>query len=1200
MSKTVGDIINPIIQKQIQIRQKAHGLGSSPLDPRSPESHSYLNSKTSWVKMASGVNITAERLKKEGLKEGFSWEGLAKYAVLFGGLSRLEDTTLIHRGDTDGKNNIWDYYDGSYNVNASFTTQETSEFGLVPMPGIESVDVKCLNRGSIKEANVKIKCYSPEQFQIIDLLYLRIGYTMFIEWGWSPYLNNDNELIADYHTLIEQKEWGFFDKKWQDKSHRGFLRALEKYRNTRHGNYDGLLCKVTNFSWDFNANGSYDITIRLISLGDVIESLKTNVIPNNGLYKIINEKYKLFAGEEVDLDDEPENDRPPGPIDNYISAYFFINKLLLYENREQSGKEYWKRRDITCKAGGSDLDIFGVFIDANNLEDKIIETEPNEQSVWLWDLKDKIEELEKNGYKPTTANEIQKENALSKGNWYAVEPDGWDLLLKNPIDNLQDIGLSLASGVVGIDTESAVKPTLYTKIVLDSTSEIEGQGKKDMVYLHWNSGEDDEDKINDAGFYVRFGHLLDLINKKIIPKDSKSKSSIIKINADQWGNRMYLFPYQAAMEPRVCIFNSGKDEPVNSKIYYQTLPAFKNLDKGYAWTMNLYLSCQKVNDLISNNMDEKGRLDLYSFLENACTELNAALGGVNNLEPFVDETTNTINIIDGSYSVPQKTEYSLELFGYNSNNPYQQGDVVSNFVKEFSIKTELTNDFATMATVGATAGGYTKGTENTMFSKWNKGLIDMFKEKLIPPDKKDQEETPAETYYDQFWMQRYPSFGLTAPLDVENDVYTGDIPNILSDACDKNVALVSEFYRYCQSKIQEKRDKEIENTNKPGYGSPSNGFIPISLSFTMDGISGIKIYNEIKVNTRFLPKNYPENLRFIIKGVDHSISKNDWTTKIETVVITNNTDENGKPIFTYQELKDIVYNAIVEGKETNGGTSTTTGVAGAVANAIANAPSTKQTGAKAEKAAGKGYKTYGTLGENGNKKELSADALTLDAINNLVNTSGAQNGGKYASTIRQRIVKVAASYVGNQEALPPQNPGWWDEDYEAKFKQLKSSPWTKTQPWCAWFCQLVWKEAYTVGNKLVPSIDTLEYAKFYKDTWKNRLQNGATIGAGAWTCGNNFKAFGKFITLDQAISGKYIPEPGDIAVYEYGHVDLVIKPFIEGGKLAGFSAIGGNTGNADARNGGETKYYAKKRIQSADVRGFCKVITPFNKDKKYV
>jgi hypothetical protein len=56
----------------------------------------------------------------------------------------------------------------------------------------------------------------------------------------------------------------------------------------------------------------------------------------------------------------------------------------------------------------------------------------------------------------------------------------------------------------------------------------------------------------------------------------------------------------------------------------------------------------------------------------------------------------------------------------------------------------------------------------------------------------------------------------------------------------------------------------------------------------MDGISGIKIYNALNVSTRFLPRNYPDSLKFIIKGVNHSLKGNDWETNIETVTIAQN------------------------------------------------------------------------------------------------------------------------------------------------------------------------------------------------------------------------------------------------------------------------------------------------------------------------
>ena len=56
----------------------------------------------------------------------------------------------------------------------------------------------------------------------------------------------------------------------------------------------------------------------------------------------------------------------------------------------------------------------------------------------------------------------------------------------------------------------------------------------------------------------------------------------------------------------------------------------------------------------------------------------------------------------------------------------------------------------------------------------------------------------------------------------------------------------------------------------------------------MEGISGIKIYNAVNVDTRFLPSDYPDSLKFIIKGVNHSIKEGNWDTNIETVVIAQN------------------------------------------------------------------------------------------------------------------------------------------------------------------------------------------------------------------------------------------------------------------------------------------------------------------------
>ena len=376
------------------------------------------------------------------------------------------------------------------------------------------------------------------------------------------------------------------------------------------------------------------------------------------------------------------------------------------------------------------------------------------------------------------------------------------------------------------------------------------------MYMNYNEGKTDEDApINDAGFYMRWGHLLQYINDKVIPTIKTSSTinqpKIIKLNHDTWGNKMYTLPYQVSLDPRVCIVKSA--ESINSKDYFQELDPFKNPQYNYAWPMNIYLNHNQIISSLNENTDEKGNIALFDFLNSLCIAVNKAMGGINNLEPFLDEDTNTIYIIDASYQpTPSKGKYTLELYGYNGNQ--------SGFVRNFNLKTEITNDFATMASVGSTAGGYVKGTENTMFSKWNKGLIDKWKEQYEPaaPISKPAPgsiDEPLKAYVTEFWDKSYSAFGYTL-MDIADDDGTlgigyGEMAGTNDEIIDSNISVVTEFYKYVQSRIQKH--------GNGSYSSPTNGFIPINLGITMDGISGIKIYNEVNVDTRFLPRNYPDN-----------------------------------------------------------------------------------------------------------------------------------------------------------------------------------------------------------------------------------------------------------------------------------------------------------------------------------------------------
>ena len=68
---------------------------------------------------------------------------------------------------------------------------------IVNVPIAVGVDIKSKNMGSLREATITLRANSEKQFSLIDTLYCRIGYTMFLEWGNSVYFNNDSEFVSN-------------------------------------------------------------------------------------------------------------------------------------------------------------------------------------------------------------------------------------------------------------------------------------------------------------------------------------------------------------------------------------------------------------------------------------------------------------------------------------------------------------------------------------------------------------------------------------------------------------------------------------------------------------------------------------------------------------------------------------------------------------------------------------------------------------------------------------------------------------------------------------------------------------------------------------------------------------------------------------------------------------------------------------------
>ena len=275
MSNIIGEGFDPFVNEQINTRQRILGSVN-----KSPEQIVWENSKTSFVKLVSSADI----INLTGSFGGGFTEGkqLAEKYVLFNGVTDEIPTTNpgienFQRSGIDTRNASVNM--GAYGLGGT-------EWGLQPKPGIISADVRSETMGSLRTGTVQIKANNKNHFDIISTLYLRIGYTMLLEWGNTSYFNNDGVYTTDNITSLADS---FLSKKYNFGyiktelgtdvvTYNNLLTAVSIQQKYTNGNYDALIGKVVNYSWVFNRDGSYTITIILRSAGDVIEALKTNIL----------------------------------------------------------------------------------------------------------------------------------------------------------------------------------------------------------------------------------------------------------------------------------------------------------------------------------------------------------------------------------------------------------------------------------------------------------------------------------------------------------------------------------------------------------------------------------------------------------------------------------------------------------------------------------------------------------------------------------------------------------------------------------------------------------------------------------------------------------------------------------------------------------------------------------------------------------
>jgi hypothetical protein len=242
-----GSPFQPYVSTQIEKRKALLNQ-----DYRSSSELNWLSNRNVWIRISSGANVLSGNKRYQGL-EG---DELSKKYILQGGvLNHLggSDTYTLRAGVGP---------DGAYGIGGT-------NFGLVPMPGLIDISIKTGGKlGTLKETTFNFVCHNMEQLNIMEALYMKLGFGILVEWGHTNYIDNTTGKIETTPQPLP-----FYGIKTKE----DLMEEITTYRKKHSGNYDASWGTVKNFSYTLDGNGKFKCQVQLVGAGDILESLKVNL-----------------------------------------------------------------------------------------------------------------------------------------------------------------------------------------------------------------------------------------------------------------------------------------------------------------------------------------------------------------------------------------------------------------------------------------------------------------------------------------------------------------------------------------------------------------------------------------------------------------------------------------------------------------------------------------------------------------------------------------------------------------------------------------------------------------------------------------------------------------------------------------------------------------------------------------------------------
>ena len=895
MGTIIGKGFQDFVINQIDIRQEKLGL----TDRRDDDLLKYINNKTSWLRLTSGVNVSKSKTAELGL-QGQEGNILAKNNVLSN--ARPYTNTNKPIGDWEGQ-----FTSGiGYNDLSSYGYQSGPDYGLVPPPGLKSAEVKSLNGGSLREANIQITCHNYQQFKIIETLYLRLGYSILLEWGHTFWYDNTGGLRSDMPDWVHQ---GFLKGDYHQDD---ILNILTKHRKQFDGNYDGFFGVVVNFDWDLRTDGGYDINIRAQSVGSIIESLKINnsfPLPDRGTGNIlidgkpISEFEGTLPSTIADANRSTlnymlyiirgilETKIPEGKSDYILRSSLNTNELAktsgIRANYKLLGSDNLPLEDdpnnpvVFGEIGGYGAVFPSIFASDDNSEVHTLHSYYIPLGTLLRIIENFLNIIDTTTGVPLFHIDYDFKNNLcfTIPRQLSVDPNicliptlnqnltFTQTAAANNISNqyieIITTEVTLKTGISGINPLAVIATATAAPFVNEKTQSRNIVSSLPDGYTLGVPKITTEETLNNPFTPQK------ITTTTTVYYSSDSTPDQLPIAEDQawWKDVLGSFLPKEVSIDNVIDFFGSENENYNNLI---NIPSntFRTDSPFIGKTMGILVNLDYISSVIDSNVDNDGKVSLYKLLNPLMSGIQTALGNVNKFEVIYTAETNTFSIIDKTY-IPGVFDYlKLPKPKVAEFNPNLLKPNYGSFATDVSIKSQLDNKFAASITIGAQANGNKVGENATAFSKWNIGLTDrIIKVKANLNDPSQQTPTDIAT---------------TSSISPE-EAYKKNIEKLFEFRVNVNNGKVTpdDISNYKQSVV------DVFQYDIGFYSDeqiiPGIGFIPLNLQLTLDGLSGIRIFEVYTIDETLLPGNYRDNIQFMTRGVSHKIDENGWKTTLESL-----------------------------------------------------------------------------------------------------------------------------------------------------------------------------------------------------------------------------------------------------------------------------------------------------------------------------